>query len=510
MESCPPLQAPELPLQAEVGPYVLSHTLGEGTTGKVKLAFEKETGQQVAIKIISKAAFNQRPELQQKVKREIALMRLVEHPNILRLIDVLESNRHLYIILEYAEQGELFDFLVSNRFLTEEVALEFFRQIVLALEYLHKLGICHRDLKPENVLLDSCTQVKLADFGFARWVSTDLTETSCGSPHYAAPEIIRGQPYDGKIADIWSLGVILYALLAGYLPFDDPAIRNLLNKVKRGVFQMPPFAPDIQDIIRRMLTVDVNKRITIEEIKAHPAFRRSLDPSYIIPQPFPFSKFSTPIDPSTLSSDILEVIYQIGFTESELNEQLQSTDNTMAKIFVTMLSNAIDLEALPWEMSYSGPPKPLINTAFMEPNTTQVSKPSNAKSSFLKLETGRQLDSSGSLEMYSFANRPDWAIGETPVTEVFDKMSIDTYGIKIWKLMSEIQVLLGKLPYQWFHPNQLSLYTRAQDGSLYFSINGSYKTTEDVTLLLKLHKGNISQFREIGESIEKAIHQLSQ
>ena len=350
----------------------------------------------------------------------------------------------------------------------------------------------------------------LADFGFARWVSSDLTETSCGSPHYAAPEIIRGQPYDGKIADIWSLGVILYALLAGYLPFDDPSIRNLLNKVKRGVFQMPPFAPDIQDIIRRMLTVDVTKRITIDEIKAHPAFRRSLDPTYIVPQPFPFSKFCTPIDPSTLSADILEIIYQIGFTESELSEQLQSSDNTMAKVFVTMLSNAIDLEALPWEMSNSGPPKPLINTSFMQSNASSLSKPTNATASLLKLETGKLTDSSGSLEMYSLANRPDWAISETPVTEVFDKMSIDTYGIKIWKLMSEIQVLLGKMPYQWFHPNQLYLYARSQDGTLYFSINGSYRTTDDVTLVLKLHKGNISQFREIADSIEKAIHELSQ
>lgn len=207
------LRAPEMP-QSEIGDYILSHTLGEGTTGKVKLAYHKETGQQVAIKIIPKISFDQRPDLQLKVQREIAIMRLVDHPNILKLIDVLESGRHLYIILEYAEQGELFDYLVSNRFLAEDVAIEFFRQIVIALEYLHKRGICHRDLKPENILLDSCARIKIADFGFARWVKSSLTETSCGSPHYAAPEIIRGQPYDGKIADIWSLGVILYALLA--------------------------------------------------------------------------------------------------------------------------------------------------------------------------------------------------------------------------------------------------------------------------------------------------------
>ena len=458
MESCAPLQAPEIP-QAEVGPYILSHTLGEGTTGKVKLAYHKETSQQVAIKIIPKISFSQRPDLQLKVQREIALMRLVDHPNILKLVDVLESARHLYIILEYAEQGELFDYLVSNRFLNEDVAMEFFRQIVLALEYLHKLGICHRDLKPENVLLDSCTQVKIADFGFARWVSSSLTETSCGSPHYAAPEIIRGQAYDGKIADIWSLGVILYGLLAGYLPFDDPSIRNLLNKVKRGVFQMPAFAPDIQDIIRRMLTVDVTKRITIEEIKSHPAFRRSLEDYYVVPEPIPFAKFGTPIDPASLSQDVLDVMYQIGFTETELNEQLQSTDNSMAKVFVTMLNNALDLEALPWEMSNQGPPKPLIDESFIELNGGMNVMPTQTNDPFHR-EGKEKTQFNGSLEMYSLAARPDWAIGETPVKEVFDEITIDTYGLKVWRLMAEVQVLLGNLPYQWFHPNQLAIYAR--------------------------------------------------
>lgn len=496
MDACPP----ELP-QAQVGPYILSYTLGEGTTGKVKLGIHKETGAHVAVKIIQKAAFSQRPDLQLKVQREIALMRLVDHPNILKLIDVLESPRHLYIILEYAEQGELFDYLVSNRYLQEEDAMEFFRQIVSAVEYLHQLGICHRDLKPENILLDSCTRVKLADFGFARWVASSLTETSCGSPHYAAPEIIRGHPYDGKAADIWSLGVILYALLAGYLPFDDPSIRNLLNKVKRGVFQMPPFPPEFQDLIRKMLTVDVESRITIEGIKAHPAFRNRLPATYVVPSPLPFANFLGPMDPQALSNDVVDVLNQIGFTDAaELTEQLQSSDNSMAKVFVAMLASTMDLEQLPWELAHSGPPRPQIDTEFVEGAGEAVGDPMQVENPFHRQDRKPPVGCA-SVESYSFAARPDWAIGETPATEILDEMSFETYGIPARELMAKVQILLGNLPFQWFHPNPVQIFARTQDGTLYVSVLGTFRTTDDVTLTVNLHKGNGAMFRELAEQI---------
>ena len=198
----------------EVGDYIIGRTLGSGTTGKVKVAERKETGEQVAIKIIKKSQFDAKPDLQRKIRREIALMRLMDHPNLLRLVDVCESNRHLFIVLEYAAHGELFDYLVARRRLSEEVALNFFRQIIYGLEYLHVHAICHRDLKPENILLDEFDNIKIADFGFARWMRANIAETSCGSPHYAAPEVIKGINYDGRCADVWSCGVILYALLA--------------------------------------------------------------------------------------------------------------------------------------------------------------------------------------------------------------------------------------------------------------------------------------------------------
>lgn len=200
--------------QKEVGDYILGRTLGSGTTGKVKLAVHKTDGNQVAVKIIKKAMFDVKPDLQRKIRREIALMRLLDHPHLLKLIEVCESARHLYIILEYAPHGELFDYLIARRKLDLAEALHFFREIIYGLEYLHTHAICHRDLKPENILLDDFDHIKVADFGFARWMKSNIAETSCGSPHYAAPEVIRGERYDGRLADIWSCGVILFALLA--------------------------------------------------------------------------------------------------------------------------------------------------------------------------------------------------------------------------------------------------------------------------------------------------------
>lgn len=198
----------------EVGDYILGRTLGSGTTSKVKVAERKDNGEQVAIKIIKKGQFESKPDMKRKIKREIALMRLMDHPNILHLKEVCESNKHLYIVLEYASHGELFDYLVARKFLKEPDALHFFRQIIYGLEYLHQHSICHRDLKPENILLDEYNNIKIADFGFARWMRAFIAETSCGSPHYAAPEVIKGIHYDGRYADVWSCGVILYALLA--------------------------------------------------------------------------------------------------------------------------------------------------------------------------------------------------------------------------------------------------------------------------------------------------------
>lgn len=176
--------------------------------------------------------------------------------------------------MEYVPNGELFDYLVSKGRLDTNEARHYFQQIISGVDYCHRYNICHRDLKPENLLLDDDKNIKIADFGMAALErSGKLLETSCGSPHYASPEIVAGENYHGNSSDIWSCGIILFALLTGRLPFDDENIRNLLAKVKLGRYSMPADIPkDAQDLIRRMLTVKPQERITMAEIQAHPWF----------------------------------------------------------------------------------------------------------------------------------------------------------------------------------------------------------------------------------------------
>ena len=199
--------------EPEIGDYYIGRTIGLGSQAKVKIGRHKTTNQKVALKIIKKKNLESSPDKKIKLQREISLMRIFDHPHLLKLIDVYETETHFYLVLEYAKHGELFDYIVERGCLSAQCALSFFRQIISALDFLHMHNICHRDIKPENILLDSKDRIKIADFGFARWMKSNVTSTSCGSPHYAAPEVIKGDPYDGKCADIWSTGVLFYTLL---------------------------------------------------------------------------------------------------------------------------------------------------------------------------------------------------------------------------------------------------------------------------------------------------------
>lgn len=181
-----------------------------------------------------------------------------------------------YLVVEYVEGGELFEYLARKGRLPEEEAISFFRQIISGIDYCHRFNICHRDLKPENILLDKHNNVKIADFGMAAMQPTgSLLHTSCGSPHYAAPEIISGNPYNGASADIWSAGIILFALLTGYLPFDDDNLRRLLAKVKTGHFTMPEgLSTDAKGLLWHILEVEPSKRITLNQIWEHPLVKK--------------------------------------------------------------------------------------------------------------------------------------------------------------------------------------------------------------------------------------------
>ncbi|KAF9485484.1 Pkinase-domain-containing protein [Pholiota conissans] len=269
-----------------IGLWKVGRTLGKGFSGHVRIARHSKTGQYAAIKIISKGSLASRVSLNRladevehnllAVEREIVVMKLIDHPNVMKLYDVWETSSSLYLILEYVQGGELFDYLCDNGRRPTVEALDYFQQIICAVDYCHRFNIAHRDLKLENILIDQDSNIKVADFGMATWQDYSrgkLLKTSCGSPHYAAPEIISGRPYDGAMSDIWSCGVILYALLAAKLPFDDDDCPTLLRKISIGRFEMPQdISHDAQDLISRMLTIDVKKRITMSEILRHPFF----------------------------------------------------------------------------------------------------------------------------------------------------------------------------------------------------------------------------------------------
>jgi serine/threonine protein kinase len=264
-------------------------------------------------------------------------MKLIDHPNIMRLYDVWETSTELYLILEYVEGGELFDYLCKRGRLSTPEALGYFQQIIAAIDYCHRFNIAHRDLKPENLLLDQDKNIKVADFGMAAWQMNNtngLLRTACGSPHYAAPEVIEGRAYNGSSSDIWSCGVILFALLAGRLPFDDEDLHTLLEKVKIGSYDMPQnIDKRAQDLITRMLEKDVRKRITIEQILLHPFF--TLHPPKIpMLVPPTLNAISRPIeDRSAIDPDILANLRTLwhGTPEEVIIRKLTNSEQTWEK-----------------------------------------------------------------------------------------------------------------------------------------------------------------------------------
>ncbi|XP_061825983.1 serine/threonine-protein kinase BRSK2 isoform X4 [Nerophis lumbriciformis] len=322
-----------------VGPYRLEKTLGKGQTGLVKLGVHCVTCQKVAIKIVNREKLSE--SVLMKVEREIAILKLIEHPHVLKLHDVYENKKYLYLVLELVSGGELFDYLVKKGRLTPKEARKFFRQIMSALDFCHSHSICHRDLKPENLLLDEKNNIRIADFGMASLqVGDSLLETSCGSPHYACPEVIRGEKYDGRKADVWSCGVILFALLVGALPFDDDNLRNLLEKVKLGVFHMPHFIPpDCQNLLRGMIEVDASKRLTLEQIQKHTWYiggKNEPEPEQPVPRKVTIRSLPSADD---IDPDVLDSMHSLGCfrDKNKLQKDLLSDDDNQEKMIYFLL-----------------------------------------------------------------------------------------------------------------------------------------------------------------------------
>ncbi|KNA24768.1 hypothetical protein SOVF_013030 isoform A [Spinacia oleracea] len=268
----------------KVGKYEIGRTIGEGTFAKVKFAQNTETGESVAMKVLDRSAILKHKMVEQ-IKREITIMKLVRHPHVVRLHEVLASRTKIYIILEYITGGELFDTIAHRGRLSEAEARRFFQQLIDGAEFCHSKGVYHRDLKPENLLLDSQGNLKISDFGLSAQPpeGVSLLKTTCGTPNYVAPEVLNHKGYDGALADIWSCGIILYVLMAGYLPFDELDLTTLYSKIANAEFSFPSwFSMGAKSLIKRILDPNPQTRIRMSEIKDDEWFKKDYTPvSYI-------------------------------------------------------------------------------------------------------------------------------------------------------------------------------------------------------------------------------------
>ena len=256
-------------LSKTLGDYIIKRTIGEGTFSKVKLGINKITNEKVAIKILEKSKIVEKDDLD-RILREMKIITELNHQNVIKVHEMCESNEYFLIIMEYCEGGELFNYIVENQRLSEEETAYFFYQLINGIEYIHSKGIVHRDLKPENLLLDENKVLKIIDFGLSNFYNGTYLSTPCGSPCYASPEMVSGKSYNGFYIDVWSTGIILFAMMCGYLPFEDPDNDILFKKILAGRLHYPShLSPLAKDIMKRILVKDPEKRIKIEEIKEH-------------------------------------------------------------------------------------------------------------------------------------------------------------------------------------------------------------------------------------------------
>uniref|UniRef100_A0ACD6AHL1 Uncharacterized protein n=1 Tax=Avena sativa TaxID=4498 RepID=A0ACD6AHL1_AVESA len=275
------------------GRYEMGRVLGHGNFGRVHVARDLRTGQSVAVKVVAKEKVV-RAGMVEQIKREIAVMKRVSHPNIVQLHEVMATRSKIYLALELVRGGELFARIVRSGRVKEDVARLYFRQLISAVDFCHARGVYHRDLKPENLLLDEAGNLKVVDFGLSALAdharADGLLHTLCGTPGYAAPEVLRDKGYDGAKADLWSCGVILYVLLAGSLPFADDNIVTMYKKVQRGDYRCPPWlSTDARRLIPKLLDPDPATRITVAQLVETPWFNKTSIARHVSVEP--------PVDP---------------------------------------------------------------------------------------------------------------------------------------------------------------------------------------------------------------------
>jgi serine/threonine protein kinase len=320
-----------------LGRYRLIKTIGKGNFAKVKLAKHIPTMKEVAIKIIDKTALN--PSSLKKLFREVTIMKMLDHPNIVKLYEVIDSQRTLYLVMEYASGGEVFDYLVAHGRMREKEARAKFRQIVSAVQYCHQKQIIHRDLKAENLLLDSEMNIKIADFGFSNeFVPGQTLDTFCGSPPYAAPELFKGLRYEGPEVDIWSLGVILYTLVSGTLPFDGNNLKELRERVLRGKYRIPFYmSTDCENLLKKFLVLNPLKRASLETIMKDKWMNVGYEDDELKPFLEPKQNFNDPVRFQTLM--------RMGYSIEEIEESLRNRkyDEVMANYLLLDQSSACNI-----------------------------------------------------------------------------------------------------------------------------------------------------------------------
>ncbi|GMI92450.1 CBL-interacting protein kinase 25, SNF1-RELATED PROTEIN KINASE 3.25 [Hibiscus trionum] len=315
------------------GKYEMGRLLGKGTFAKVYYGKELKSGESVAIKVIGKDEVKKEGMMEQ-IKREIAVMRLVRHPNVVELKEVMATKTKIFVVMEYVRGGELFAKVFKGK-LKEDAARKYFQQLISAVDFCHSRGVSHRDLKPENLLLDENGDLKISDFGLSalpeQLLNDGLLHTRCGTPAYVAPEVLRKKGYDGSKADIWSCGVILYVLLAGFLPFQDENVMKMYRKIFKAEFEFPPwFSTESKRLISKLLMADPERRITIPAIMRVPWFRKGFT------RPLAFSIEEPISDANTEDDD----------SAAPMSNKLSSPKFFNAFEFISSMSSGFDLSSL--------------------------------------------------------------------------------------------------------------------------------------------------------------------
>ena len=299
------------------GQFIIGEEVGKGTFGVVRIATHIITGEKVAVKMLFKEKIVEESD-KKRLEREIKILKILRHNNIVQLYNVINTSSTIYLVMEYIKGKELFEIIVHKKKLSELDSLRYYQQLISGIEYLGKIRVAHRDLKPENLLIDSKNNLKIADFGLSNiYKHNELLSTACGSPCYAAPEMLAGDKYFGLSADIWSSGIILYTMLCGRLPFEDKDNEVLYKKIQEGNFKIPEFLSDnAKDFLQKVLVVDPKKRYNILQIKKHPWFNQ-IDQRKYMSKGLLLNKFIVPIDEDIVSR--MENEYEYNSKEVRLN-----------------------------------------------------------------------------------------------------------------------------------------------------------------------------------------------